>query len=394
MVTSLPGWQTSLAAAISALALALAAGNWVFLIARAARTRQYRARKDSKGRRKDGTQDFVRRAIPLPASHNDPYRKLGGKLAEWIAPLHGRANAAQNKYYKALTYSISSIVTGFVVLALNQAIFTNWVWFDLFTNWLDLFAVCMTLYAFVLANRYNREWVVSRIRAELMRQYSALIALKYRDFDGAQRKWRQEVLRLDEVLAGSTNDDSLEAIVKMSSRQFQDEFARQDKDGSHIDPAFVRAYLHMRVLTQLRWFGSSAESAFIADAARDRFLRNLFFLCFLVSSAKLSTMHYQSSGILLSTLSFSSVIIFGLSIILTIEHIGQNRRSLSHQYRAQFRRIETWLEEFVARHANYLQGKASGENIEDDLLFFERMVTEELYAWIYITRGGRLTLAP
>ena len=253
MVIHLPDWQTSLAAAISALAIALAIGNQIFEIASAARKRHYLTRKKGKRRREREAASFVARAIPLPTSNKAPYLKLGIKLAEWIKPLHERAKIEQDKYYNALIRSLSSIAIGFIMLAANQVIFTNSMWFGLFTNWLDMFAVGITLYAFIQASRYNRQWIISRIQTELMRQRSVLIALKYIDLSAARDRWLQEVVHLDKLLSKSNSENDLEEAVRSSSLQFRNELARLDADNILIDMNFVRAYLHVRVLSQLRW---------------------------------------------------------------------------------------------------------------------------------------------
>ena len=394
MAIEFPDWQTSLAAAISALTIALATGSQLFKIAGAARKRLYLAQKKSKARRKNETAGFVTRTIPLPSSDKDFYGKLGKRLAEWIAPLHERAIAEQDKYHRALMRSLSSMVVGFIMLAASQAIFTNSAWFSLFTNWLDMFVVGITYYSFVRASRYNILWVKSRILTELMRQRSVLISLKYTDFGLARNRWQQEVLRLDAALSNCNDQNHLEEAIRSASQQFRDEFGRLERDGIRIETNFVRAYLHARPLSQLRWFGAAVESALLADEIRDRSLRGMFALCALIAGAKLAATHYNPSALAVSLLSFFSVLIFGSSVVMTVDHIGQNRRSLSHQYRAQFRRIEAWIDEFVSCHGNFIHGKESGGHVIKDLLVFEKIMTEELYAWLYISRGARLTLAP
>ena len=394
MVFALPAWQTSIAAAISALTIALATGNQLFKIASAARTKLYLAREKSKTRRKNTTTGFVTRAIPLPSANRDAYLKLSKKLTGLIAPLHEKSKAAQDRYYRALTSSLSSMVLAFIMLAANQAIFMNSEWFDLFANWLDMFAVVITYHTFLQASRYNKLWVKSRIQTELMRQRSVLISLKYRDFEAAEERWRREVTHIDETLSKCNDQNSLEDAIKLSSQQFRDEFVSLENDGIRIDTNYVRAYLHARVLSQLRWFGAAAESALNAEEIRGRLLRALFVLCVLVAAAKLAVTHYNSSSTAVSLLSFSSVLIFGSSVVMTVDHINQNRRSLSHQYRAQFRRIEAWIEDFVSSHGNFIHGKESEGRVVSDILIFEKMMTEELYAWLYISRGDRLALAP
>ncbi len=286
------------------------------------------------------------------------------------------------------------MVLGFIILAASQAIFINSVWFGLFTNWLDMFAVGITFYTFIQASGYNERWVKSRIQTELMRQRFVLISLKYRDSYVAEERWLQEVFHLDETLSKCNDENSLEEAIKFSSQQFRDEFVSLESGGIRIETNYVRAYLHARVLPQLRWFGAAAESALIADEIRDRFLRGMFVLCVLVAAAKLAATHYYPSGIAVSLLSFFSVLIFGSSVVMTVDHISQNRRSLSHQYRAQFRRIEAWIEDFVSCHGNFIHGKEGEGHVVNDLLIFEKIMTEELYAWLYISRGDRLTLAP
>ena len=327
MVIELPAWQTSIAAAISALAIALATGKPLFKIASAARKRLYLARKKSKARRKNRTTGFVRRAIPLPSSDRDIYLKLSRKLTEWIAPLHEKSKAAQDRYYRALTSSLSSMVLGFIMLAASQAIFMNSAWFGLFANWLDMFAVAITYHTFIQASRYNKLWVKARIQTELMRQRSVLISLKYRDFEAAERRWLREVTHIDEALGRCNDQNSLEEAIKLSSQEFRDEFVSLENDGIRIDTDYVRAYLHARVLSQLRWFGAAAESALVAEEIRSRVLRDLYVLCVLVAAAKLAVTHYNPSSAAASLLSFFSVLIFGSSVVMTVDHINQNRRS-------------------------------------------------------------------
>jgi hypothetical protein len=158
--------------------------------------------------------------------------------------------------------------------------------------------------------------------------------------------------------------------------------------------SFVIFYLHKRVLVQLRWFGSAAESASIAERGREILLRYLFIVCVLMAAVRLISMHFYQMMILSSILSFCLVLIFGLSISLVIDEIGKNQRILSRQYILQYHRIEEWLENFVSRHSDFIQGKQSGVHVENDLIIFEGIMIDELCNWLYISRGERLALAP
>ena len=180
MLINLPDWQTSFAAALSALMFALVAVNQIFIIVSNTRRRLYLNRKESKRRRKSEAASYVNRMIPPPSSDEGNLVKIGNKLGDWIAPLHEKAKLAQDRYYKALTRSISSMMVGFVILAADQTIYANSAWFGLFTNWADMLAVGITFYAFMQANRYNRQWVISRLQTELMRQRSILIYLNFK----------------------------------------------------------------------------------------------------------------------------------------------------------------------------------------------------------------------
>ena len=105
-------------------------------------------------------------------------------------------------------------------------------------------------------------------------------------------------------------------------------------------------------------------------------------------------MHFYPMMLLSSSLSFCLVLIFGLSISLTIDEIGKNQRILSRQYILQYHRIEEWLENFVSRHSDFIQGKQSGSHVENDIIIFEKIMIDELCNWLYVSRGERLALAP
>jgi len=74
--------------------------------------------------------------------------------------------------------------------------------------------------------------------------------------------------------------------------------------------------------------------------------------------------------------------------------MGRNQRILSYQYILQYRRIEEWLENFVAQHSDFIKGKQSSVYIENELIMFEKIMIEELCSWLYTSRGERLALAP
>ena len=195
-------------------------------------------------------------------------------------------------------------------------------------------------------------------------------------------------------LSDCRNEDDLNDVVKLSFNKLSNELSKLEKDGFRIDVNFARAYIHTRVLAQLRWFGSATETAIIADESRIILLRNMFFLCVIVSIIKIMSIHYYPGSIILSISSFVSVIIFGISVGLTIDLIGQNRRSLARQYRLQYFRIVEWIEDFVERNGYFLRGGEYQGHIVSDLLAFEKIMVEELSAWLYLSRGDRLTLAP
>jgi len=265
MMTHLPDWQTSFVAAISALVLALLASNQIYIITSALRKRLYLNRKESKRRRISEAASYVNRMIPPPSSSGGNSAKIGKKLGDWITPLHEAAKTAQDRYYKTLTRSISSIVIGFVILAADQTVFANSAWFNKFTNWADMLAVGITFYAFIQANRYNRQWVISRLQTEVMRQRSILIYFSSIEGGAAKDRLEQEAIYVRRVLEECRQNKEFEIAIKNFFSQFSNEVVKFGNDASRLNPDFVRSYLHNRVLSQLRWFGSAAESALVAE---------------------------------------------------------------------------------------------------------------------------------
>ena len=114
----------------------------------------------------------------------------------------------------------------------------------------------------------------------------------------------------------------------------------------------------------------------------------------LIAVVRLISMHLFPVMLVSSSLSFCLVLIFGLSVCLTIDEIGRNQKILSRQYILMYHRIEEWLENFVSQYGDFIQGKQSTVHVENDLIFFERIMIDELCNWLYISRGERLALAP
>ena len=394
MVIPLPDWQTSFAAAISALVLALLASNQIFIIASATRKRLYRNRKESKRRRVGEAASYVNRMIPPPSSGGNTFAKIANTLGDQIKLIHEEAKIAQDKHYKALTRSLSSIVIGFIILSADQTVFANSSWFNLFTNWADLLAVGITFYAFIQANRYNRQWVIARLQTELMRQRSILIYMGSTEVGSAKNRWEQEAIYVGRVLHECHLNKDFERAVKHFFEDFCRDLPTLKKSGVCFNSEFVRIYLHGRVLSQLRWFGSAAESVVSAEQNREKLLRTLFIACVFVVIARGLAIHFYPVTQIASSLSFCSVLIFGASVCLTTDEIGRNQKILSYQYILQYHRIEEWLENFVSAHGDFIQGQKSEVHIEADLIKFEKIMVDELCNWIYTSRGERLSLAP
>jgi hypothetical protein len=129
---------------------------------------------------------------------------------------------------------------------------------------------------------------------------------------------------------------------------------------------------------------------------RTKLMMVLYFLAFVLVAAKLilfiydEKWHHYLTPVLL--------VVTGMSAVMTAYYVNQNSRSLIHRYNAQGRSIEVWLLSFNERFFNRLSSQKLDtgvkKNMRDQILVFEKTMTDELIDWTHITGHDAIELAP
>jgi hypothetical protein len=95
---------------------------------------------------------------------------------------------------------------------------------------------------------------------------------------------------------------------------------------------------------------------------------------------------------------FCLLIFIGVATASTSTYVGQNLRSLRHQYAAQQRRLKGWFEIYSSVIECAQVGSAIDAHQKtlavDAVVAFERLMIDELMDWIAVTEDDAMELGP
>jgi SMODS and SLOG-associating 2TM effector domain 1 len=391
-------------APVIALAITLAGIQAAVALTAVIRTRDYR-------RFEDRSRERLARQLPLPTVDRMPVEELRRAFSPALDKLHQIANSTQTAYHNAVVRSAAALAVAFVGLVLGTTPQHDWLpkVVGLFANhqvveyvltWLDAIAIVSVLVLFVYARGVSRRWIVSRVEAELLRQYQYLnVVFTHPETSTPHNETKTRFdLEIDAVREQVQRDQTADIISRIDrfwSRRRATIESSAATSGMTVDGLLV--YLQRRVLRQLCWFADSeARLEHIAER-RAATLVVLYVIAAIVALLKLLLAlgggHAPQYFIPLL------LILTGMSAAMTAYYINQNARSLSHRYRTQQRRIAAWLKAFddrwkISTLPSLTLDAVTKTEISRHLLEFEDLMIEELIDWVHITSSDGIELAP
>ncbi len=162
--------------------------------------------------------------------------------------------------------------------------------------------------------------------------------------------------------------------------------------------ATVTWYLHARGVRQLAWFKASGERLEKQTEKKNRRLITVYFISIALALGKTFVLAAAITNweIMYSILTFSLLIMIGISSSTTAIYVNKNERSLRHRYAQQERAIQFWINSVKAEAGEppsqetptAKQGVALAS-----LMKFEDIMNEELIDWIRITMHDSVELS-
>lgn len=323
-----------------------------------------------------------------------------------ISADHLRAIDAQDRYIAAVARAATCLFLGFCAFAIDATPLAHSHGIMELLAWIETISIFSLAAVIYFGQAANTNWIVSRIRTELLRQFSFFAAVFPDQLSAGQAditsKLEAESHSIDKKLEAAPTEARLASVVEdfwVARREAVAKAALTDGD---LTSEALLMYLKKRSDRQLNWFANSRMRLERNAKRRRRWLLGLYLLVVLTTLAKFFLtflVHHQAhpqmldAGLFANAESWLNAILLlltGLSATLAAYYLNQNSRSLIHRYAAQVRKIRNWftvLESSISlkdipKHALSPTEKDHARNF---ILSFEDLMIDELLDWIHIT---------
>lgn len=288
------------------------------------------------------------------------------------ADLQKQAQRAQDEYQKSVARGVGAIVTAFIVLAASVVWGSNNSDLVLFSAVLDLACFSFSVVAFWSAAHWNRIWLMRRAKNELLRQWCVIDNLLSPDaqteseVDSEYATFRARV----EDALGKEERAILRTIWSIVTAPFasksRKQHGRADLSSKVLDfwrmrrgelfaltaarnVSVGRLAMHFkkRPKAQGQWFPRAHARLSEHGSWRGWLLFWIFMVTTVLAAVKTALLfdlfpHDWAS--IKPILTFSMLVMIGISAAISALYLNQNNRSLTHRYSAQIRQIDAWLE--------------------------------------------------
>lgn len=310
---------------------------------------------------------------------------------------HEKANGLQTTTVRSVAYAGSLLFLAFVLFAATVTLFEASEFAHVFTAAFEATAFILVVACFHYGKSKRLGWIVQRTRVEFLRMWQAAdYALT--GVSGPTLQHSFDTAHARTMAAIPEDQDPLGPALNYGKTYAADIKARiSAMPELPWDAALY--YVERRPVRQARWFNSAQHRLEDGHRARGVLLFWLFLLAIACAFGKVGLIAYgHEAGALPHVLELALLCAIGASSAVTALMVGQNGRSLAHQYRRQLRDIEGWMaaNDWLRLRAAAPTGPLTGaEKVKfaDAVEAFEMLMVHELEDWIHATEEDSMELA-
>jgi hypothetical protein len=310
---------------------------------------------------------------------------------------HEEANVAQTRAVRHLAEAGSLLFAAFVCFAFAVTLMKDNEQAHTFAAAFEAAAFMLVVLHFGAGKTQRLRWLAKRTQVEFLRVWHAVeFPLTGLRDSTLQRSF--DDVRAEVVGAISDGFDPRVTALAYGKRYIAEIKAR-----IVAMPALPREavlyYVERRPIRQARWFQSAQYRLEGGHKTRGIVLFWLFVLAIVCAVGKFLLIAFaDDAGIFPHGLEFLLLLAIGASSATTALMVGQNGRSLSHQYRRQLRDIERWLSAntWLLQRASASTAPLTGDDkdkfakaVEE----FELLMLHELLDWIHATEEDSMELS-